>query len=248
MIGLGGVWIDSFSPFFRCFRPTTRGPLRPIGENIHEQDRNAPGLFEVTLLTQLSDHIIHILISTQLSKGTKKNMPCYDVQQVQQNKHTSPAYDVIGDNFSWNTPVKLLMDKFYTCNMGKEFVRLSENAFPYEETFSFYVPGGLQIKGKFANYTHNSYDYNFICRETGTVVAKVDKKFSRGNNNSYQVVVADNQDDVAILCACIIVDCSIQNKNAANRAAAEYEDDEHRRQKLRRKSSVRFLLDTPLKG
>ncbi|XAM00596.1 LURP-one-related family protein [Phycisphaeraceae bacterium D3-23] len=127
------------------------------------------------------------------------------------------VYRVDGAAFSWGDKLALLdmrgnelarigqrllsFKPCYTISVGGEvFAEVRKEWSWFKQTFTLDVPGpnDYAITGSF-------WRHEFTFERGGRVVATVSKKHWSWTD-SYGVDIADGEDDVAILCACIVID------------------------------------------
>lgn len=90
---------------------------------------------------------------------------------------------------------------------GKVFAQVIKEWSWFNKTFVLDVPGpnDYEIEGSF-------WSHEFAFGRSGREVAKVSRKFESWTD-AYGVYVEEGEDDVAILCACIVIDQVISNED-----------------------------------
>ena len=133
------------------------------------------------------------------------------------DQNDQPKYLVKGKAFSWGDKLsfqtmegdelafinqKLLSfrPKYEITVEGQPFAQLLQEFSWFSKKFKLDVPGpnDYAIEGSFWKH-----DYDFIRR--GRVVAKISKDLW-GWTDSYGINIEDGENEVAILCACIVID------------------------------------------
>lgn len=139
------------------------------------------------------------------------------------DKDDAPKYIVKGKAFSWGdklsfqntegTELALISQKLlsfkerYEISIdNKNFAEITKEFSWFSKKFKLDIPGSndYSIEGSFW-----SHDYEFTRK--GRTVARVSKKLW-GWSDSYGVQIEDGEDEIAILCSCIVVD-QILEKN-----------------------------------
>lgn len=129
----------------------------------------------------------------------------------------NPCYRVKGKVFSWGDQLsfqdaqgkelayisqKLLsfMPRYEIHRNGKLFAELKKEFTWIKQKFTLDVPGpnDYTIEGSF-------WQHEFSFLRQGRVVARIQKKFFNWTN-SYGVDITEGEDEVSILCACIVID------------------------------------------
>lgn len=133
------------------------------------------------------------------------------------DQNDNPKYQVKGKAFSWGDKLSFqsldgqelafisqklmsLMPKYSISIAGEPFAELIQEFSWFSKKFKLDVPGpnDYAIEGSFwlHDYTFNRQD---------KIVASISKKLW-GWSDSYGVEIEEGEDEVAILCACIVID------------------------------------------
>lgn len=129
----------------------------------------------------------------------------------------TPVYQVDGAAFSWGDQLsfqdtegrelaKIAQTLFsfkprYEIQIGgKKFAEVVKEWSWFQQKFTLDVPGpnDYSIRGSF-------WQHEFVFERRGREVAKVSKSYWNWTD-SYGVEIVDNEDDIAILCTCIVID------------------------------------------
>lgn len=133
-------------------------------------------------------------------------------------------YKVYGKAFSWGNNLSfqdhlgkelaLISQKLLTLKPcyriiidGKVIAQLIKEWSWFDKTFLLDVPGpnDYEIEGSF-------WSHEFIFRRSGRTVAKVSRNFESWTD-AYGVYIEEGEDDIAVLCACIVIDQVISDEN-----------------------------------
>ena len=133
------------------------------------------------------------------------------------DRNGNPVYQVEGAAFSWGDSLsfqdmqgnelalisqKLLsfMPRYEIYIQGKKFAEVVKEWSWFNKKFTLDVPGpnDYSITGSF-------WQHEFEFERYGTKVARVSKNYWRWTD-SYGVEVVDGEDNVSILCTCIVID------------------------------------------
>lgn len=133
------------------------------------------------------------------------------------DEHGNMAFFVDGEAFSWGDKLsfqdpnrrelayisqKLMswMPRYEIIIDGKVFAEVIKEWSWFQKQFTLDVPGpnDYTIDGSF-------WEHEFTFQRSNRTVARVSKKLWSWSD-SYGVEVVDGEDDVAILCACIVID------------------------------------------
>lgn len=133
------------------------------------------------------------------------------------DQNDEPVFNIKGKAFSWGDKLS------FQDTLGNELAFISQKMLSFKPTYEIYVNGTLfaEVRKEFSwlskkftldvpgpnDYSIDGsfwkHDYTFT-RDAG-VVAYVSKKLWSWTD-SYGVDVIDGEDDVSILCACIVID------------------------------------------
>ncbi len=133
------------------------------------------------------------------------------------DKGGSPVYKVDGAAFSWG-------DKLSFQDMGgNELAKINQKLLSLKPRYEIYINGNLfaevvkewsWFKQKFTldvpgpnDYaiTGSFWEHEFTFERSGREVASVSKSYW-GWTDSYGVQIVDGEDEISILCACIVID------------------------------------------
>ena len=139
------------------------------------------------------------------------------------DKNDKPVFLVKGKAFSWGNKLS------FEDTTGKELAFISQKNFSFSPCYEIHVKGKLfaEVKKEFSWFSKkflldipgpNDYeiegsfwkhDYTFNRREG--VVATVSKKMFSWTD-SYAVEIKEGEDDVSVLCACIVIDQVLEDE------------------------------------
>lgn len=135
-----------------------------------------------------------------------------------------PVFLVNGMAFSWgdklsfqdldgnelafiNQRMMSLMPRYEIHRGGELFAEITKKFSWFKQKFLLDVPGpnDYEIEGSF-------WQHEFVFTRSGRSVARISKKHFAWTD-SYGVDIVDGEDDVAILCACIVIDQVLHDGN-----------------------------------
>lgn len=133
-------------------------------------------------------------------------------------------YKIFGKPFSWGSNLsfqdhsgrelasinqkRLSLTPCYSIMIdGKVFAQIVKHWSWFGKKFTLDVPGpnDYEIEGSF-------WSHEFTFRRSGRTVAKVSRNFESWTD-AYGVRIEDGEDDVAVLCACIVIDQVVSDEN-----------------------------------
>lgn len=133
------------------------------------------------------------------------------------NEHQDPVFEIVGKVFSWGDQLSFRdmqgnelayisqrLLSFMPCyeihKQGKMFAQLNKEFTWFKQRFTLDVPGpnDYTINGSF-------WDHDFEFQRKGRTVANVSKAYFSWTD-TYGIDIVSDEDDVAILCTCIIID------------------------------------------
>ena len=133
------------------------------------------------------------------------------------DEHDEPVFLVDGRAFSWgdklsfqdlegnelafiNQKMLTFLPRYEIHRDGHLFAEVSKEFSWFKKKFTLDVPGpnDYEIEGSF-------WQHEFQFTRSGSVVATISKKFFSGTD-TYGIDIAEGEDDISILCACIVID------------------------------------------
>ncbi|RCS41142.1 hypothetical protein DTL42_21445 [Bremerella cremea] len=133
------------------------------------------------------------------------------------NEHQDPVYEIVGKVFSWGDQLS------FRDMQGNELAYISQRLLSWMPCYEIYLQGELfaVMRKKFTWFQQkfvldipgpNDYTidgsfwvHNYAFQRQGRTVAKISKAFWAWTD-SYGIETVKGEDDVTILCACIVID------------------------------------------
>lgn len=143
------------------------------------------------------------------------------------NEEKAPVYQIVGKAFSWgdqlsfrdmqgrelayiNQRLLTWMPCYEIYRDGNLFAEMRKHFTWFKKRFTLDVPGpnDYTIDGSF-------WEYNFQFSRQGRTVADVSRAFWAWND-TYGIETIPGEDDVTILCACIVIDLILDDEQKRN--------------------------------
>jgi len=139
------------------------------------------------------------------------------------DKQGHPKYLVKGKAFSWGNSLS------FQDTQRHELASIRQKLLAWKQTYHIHVGGERYaevtkefswLKKKFALDVPGPNDYfidgsfwqhNFVFKRQGKMVAEVEKK-AWGWKDSYGVNIVDGENEIAILCTCIVIDQILEDE------------------------------------